>query len=56
MWWSPKKDQKKNSQDVAVNEFVTAACPINTGIHPAIPPQTIFCEVWRLSAIVYPKT
>ena len=52
MWWSPKNISKKNNQEVVVKELVTAAWPINTGMQPAIPPQTMFCEVCFLRAIV----
>ena len=31
---------------------VTADHPIITGMHPAAPPQTTFCEVRRLSSSV----
>ena len=34
------------------SEFVTAAQPISAGIHPAAPPQTIFCGVRFFSKIV----
>ena len=35
---------------------VTADQPITTGMHPAAPPQTMFCEVRRLSSSVYTST
>ena len=31
---------------------VTADQPMRTGMHPAAPPQTMFCEVRRLRSIV----
>ena len=31
---------------------VTAAQPMSTGMQPAAPPHTMFCEVRRLSSIV----
>ena len=31
---------------------VTAAHPMTTGMHPAAPPHTMFCEVRRLSSSV----
>ena len=34
------------------SEPVTAAQPMKTGMQPAAPPQTMFCEVRRLSTIV----
>ena len=36
----------------SVKELVTAAQPMSTGMQPAAPPQTMFCEVFGLSAIV----
>ena len=47
-----KKITKKNATAAHESELVTAAQPIKTGIHPAAPPQTMFCEVWRFKAIV----
>ena len=37
------------AQDI---EFVTADQPMSTGMQPAMPPQTMFCEVRRLRIIV----
>ena len=51
-----KNTTKKNKKEVKVKELVTAAWPIKTGIQPAMPPQTIFCDVFFLSIMVYPKT
>ena len=34
------------------SESVTADQPMSTGMQPAAPPQTMFCEVRRLSSIV----
>lgn len=33
-------------------EFVTADQPMRTGRQPAMPPQTMFCEVRRFRIIV----
>ena len=33
-------------------EFVTEDQPMSTGRQPAMPPQTMFCEVRRLRIIV----
>ena len=38
------------------SELVTAAQPTSTGTAPAAPPITMFCELRRLSQIVYTKT
>jgi hypothetical protein len=35
---------------------VTAAQPMTTGMQPAAPPHTMFCEVRRLSSNVYTST
>lgn len=42
----------KNQNAVQDNELVTAAQPISTGKHPAIPPHTMFCEVRRFKPTV----
>ena len=51
-----KKITIKNQNAVQESDSVTAAQPIKTGKQPAIPPQTMFCEVRRFSPTVYPKT
>jgi hypothetical protein len=35
-----------------LTRLVTAAQPMSTGMHPAAPPQTMFCAVRRLRIIV----
>ncbi len=35
---------------------VTADQPMSTGMQPAAPPHTTFCEVRRLSSSVYTST
>ncbi len=47
-----KKTTIKNQNAIQESELVTAAQPINTGRHPAIPPQTMFWLVFGLSATV----
>ncbi|CAB4823221.1 unannotated protein [freshwater metagenome] len=41
-----------NTTGVQVSEPVTADHAISTGMQPAAPPQTMFCEVRRFNIIV----
>ena len=47
-----KKTTRKRTNGAQATDPVTALHPISTGMHPAAPPHTMFCDVRRLSTIV----
>jgi hypothetical protein len=48
----PEEDDGNSTTAGPASEPVTADQPMSTGMQPAAPPQTMFCDVRRLSSIV----
>ena len=44
-----RKTTRKSTKGAQASRSVTAVQPIRVGKQPAIPPQTVFCQVRRLS-------